>query len=291
MIRLIKEVPERGLTEGIIPLLVKAMPALVSGPSEISAFEPIAKGEIPRKVIDFEGTKVFVFDLPSLFKVKVRFGEITVEPRSPAAFKLMENIISLAEKEGKLEKIKFVFVSNIRGLSKEVMEQMLIDYMRDYGLSRKVIDQIIKTKDGKRLVLDRPSLRQIGDRMNTKDVYDIVIGMIKDANQVTEIEVTILTDNERRWKEREKLRQILWVILAPPKKGEMLSTAMGLAVAIEGKVSKELIGFIRENYEKEEAERLINVIIKDNKVILPAMPARKYLDRIEMERKIYKIQV
>jgi len=239
-------------------------------------------------VIKFEGMKVFVFDLPSLFKVKVKFGEITVEPRSPAAFKVMENIIRLAEKEGKLGRIKFAFVSNVRGLSKEVMEEILMDYMRHYGLSPEVAGKIIDS----RLVLDRPSLRQIGDRMNTEDVYNIVIRTItgKEAKEVSGIEVAILTENEKRWKEREKLREILWVILSPPKKGEMLSTAMGLVVAIEGKVSEWLIDFIRTNYGKEEAERLINAIKRDNKVILPAMPARKYLDRIERERKIYKIQ-
>ncbi|MEE9316141.1 MAG: hypothetical protein V3U97_03425, partial [bacterium] len=223
MIRFIREVPEKGLTEGIVPSLIKAMPALVDMASEISTFEPIAGYEIRPEVMDFEGMEVFAFDIQSLWNVKVKFGEITVEPRSRAVFKVMENIVKVAEKKGKLDKIKFAFVSNIRGLSKEVMEQMLIDYMRDYGLSLEVGGKIID----KRLILDRFTLRQTGRRISTKDVYDAVIRALagRKAEKVTGIKVTILTDNEKRWKER--MREILWVILASPKKGEILSTATG----------------------------------------------------------------
>lgn len=289
MLALITEVPERGLSTEIIPSLLRAMPALVGKVSEISTFEPIARYEIRRKVADFEGTEVLVFDLSSLVDVNVEFGEITVEPRSRAVFKVMENIVKVAEKEGKGDRIKFAFVSNVRGLRKEVIEQILIDYMRDYGLSRKVIDQIID----ERLVLDRLTLRQTGKRISTRDVYDTVIRALtgKEAEKVSGIKVTILTDNQKRWKER--MREILWVILSPPKEGEMLSTATGLVVAIEGRVSEWLIEFItkRANYTREEAEKLLNIIRKDNKVILPAAPvSRKYLDRMEMERKIYRVQ-
>jgi len=289
MLDLIMEVPEKGLTEEIVPSLVKAMPALVSGASEISTYEPIAGYEIVPEVLDLEGMRVFVFELSTLLKVKVRFGEVTVEPRSPAAFKVMENIIRLAEKEGKLGKIKFAFVSNIRGLSKEVMEEMLMDYMRDYGLSQEVRGQIID----KRLVLDKFTLRQTGKWMSTRDVYETIIRTLtgKEAKQVTGIEVAILTDNEKRWRDREKMKEILWVILSTPKKGEMLSTATGLVVAIEGQLSEWLTEFIRANYTKEEAQNLLNIIRTDNKVILPAAPVpRKYLERMEEERKIYKIQ-
>jgi len=287
MLELIMEVPEMGLSREIVPLLVKAMPALIGKASEISTYEPIAGYEIGSEVLDFEGTKVFVFDLPSLFKVKVKFGEITVEPRSPAVFKVMENIVKVAEKEGKLDKIKFAFVSNVRGLSREVMEEMLRDYMRDSGLPAEVIGQLVD----ERLVLDRLTLRQTGEWIRTRDVYDIVIRALtgKEAKQVTGIEVTILTDNQKRW--REKMSEILWVVLSPPKKGEMLSTATGLVVAIEGQLSEWLIDFIKANYKKEEAEKLLNIIRKDNRVILPATPVhRKYLERMEMEKKIYKVQ-
>jgi hypothetical protein len=199
----------------------------------------------------------------------------------------MENIVKVAEREGKGGKIKFAFVSNVRGLSREVMEQMLIDYMTGYGLSPEVVGQLVD----RRLVLDRFTLRQTGRRISTKDVYDTVIRALtgKEAKQVSGIEVTILTDNEKRW--RERMKEILWVILTPPRKGEMLSTATGLVVAIEGQVSEWLIDFIKVNYRGEEAERLLNIIRKDNKVILPAAPVpRKYLERMEEEKKIYKVQ-
>jgi len=62
-------------------------------------------------------------------------------------------------------------------------------------------------------------------------------------------------------------------------------------VAIEGQLSEWLIDFIEAKYIKEEAEKLLNIIRKDNKVILPAAPVpRKYLERMEKEKKIYKVQ-
>ncbi|MBA7511911.1 hypothetical protein ES705_03909 [subsurface metagenome] len=289
MIKFIREVPEKGLTEGIVPSLIKAMPALVSTASEISTYEPIAGYEIRREVMDFEGTKVFVFDLSSLFKVKVKFGEITVEPISPAVFKMMENIVKVAEKERKIDKIKFAFVSNIRGLSKEVMGQMLIDYMLDYGLSPEVVGQIID-KD-KRLILDRFTLRQTGRRISTKDVYDAVIRALagRKAELVSGIKVTILTDNQKRW--RERIREVLWVILTP-KKGEMLSAATGLVVAIEGQVSPWLKAFIRDNWsDEEEAEKLLKILETERTFTVPATPVpRTYLDRMQTEKKIYRMQ-
>ncbi|MBA7469782.1 hypothetical protein ES707_05056 [subsurface metagenome] len=292
MIRFIREVPEKGLTEGIVPLLVKAMPALVSTASEISTYEPIAGYEIRPEVMDFEGTKVFVFDIRSLFNVKVRFGEVTVEPRSRAVFEVMKNIVKVAEKEGKGDKIKFAFVSNIRGLSKEVMEQMLIDYMLDYGLSPEVVGQIIDIdidKD-KSLILDRFTLKQTGRRISTKDVYDAVIRALAGgkAEKVSGIKVTILTDNQKRW--RERIREVLWVILTP-KKGEMLSTATGLVVAIEGQVSPWLKAFIKDNWNKKEAEKLLKIVETEHTFTVPATPVpRTYLDRMQTEKKIYRIQ-
>ena len=295
MLELIMEVPQMGLSREIVPLLARAMPALVSSASEISTYEPIVGYEIGPEVVDFEGTKVFVFDLLSLFKVKVKFGEITVEPRSPAAFKVMENIARLAEQEGKFDKIRFAFVSNVRGLSRGVMEQMLIDYMRDCGLPPEVIGQLVD----RRLVLDRITLGQTGRRISTRDVCNAVLRALtgKEGEQVTGIELTILTDNQKRWRERvrkrwrERMREILWIILSPPRKGEMLSTATGLVVAIEGQLSQSLIDFIGANYKKEEAEKLLDIIRRDKKVILPAAPVpRKYLERMEMEKKIYKVQ-
>ncbi|HUW23449.1 MAG TPA: hypothetical protein VMW39_05410, partial [bacterium] len=287
MIRLIREVPEKGLSEGIIPYLVKAMPALVDRVSEISTFEPIAGYEIRPEVMEFQGMKVIALDMQALFNAQVRHGKVTVEPRSPAAFKVMENMVKVAGKEGKGDKIKFAFVSNVRGLSKEVMEQMLNDYMLDYGLSPEVVRQIID----KDLILDRRTLRQTGRRINTRDVYDAIKRALgRKTEQVGGIEVTILTDNKDRWT-RKKMEDVLWVILDRPHKGEMVSTAVGLVVAIEGGVSSWLKAFIEKKWDKEEAEKLLRILGTERTFFVPATPvSRTYLDRMETERKIYKTQ-
>ncbi len=284
MIRLIKEVPEQGLTEGIIPYLVRAMPALDDRASEISNYERIAKYAPRAEIVDIEGTKVLVFDICSLFGVEVRFGRINVKPRNREVFNVMGNIVNLAEKQGKGDKIKFAFVSDVRGLSKEVMEQMLNDYMLDYGLSPVVVRQIIGNK---KLILDRRALKLSGkEPINTRYVYDMVVR----ALAVGGIEVTILTDNKDRWK-RKTMKEVLWVILDKPREGEMLSTATGLVVAVEGGISSWLEAFIRENWSNEEAEKLLRMLEKGKPFSVPARPvSRTYLERMEMERKIYRIE-
>jgi hypothetical protein len=292
MIRLIREVPKKGLTEGIIPYLIEAMTALVDRASEISTFEPIAGYEIKPEVMEFQGMKVFALDMQTLFNAKVRFGKVTVEPRNRAVFKVMENIVKVAGKEGKPGKIKFAFVSNVRGLSKEVINQMLIDYMLDYGLSPEVVGQIID----KNLILDRRTLKQTGRRINTKDVYDAVKRALEGgkAEQVSGIELTILTDDPNRWT-RKKMEQVLWVILDKPHKGEMLSTATGLVVAVEGGVSSWLKAFIEKNWDKPEVEKLLRILKTEKTFVVPATPLsekhREYLDRMETEKKIYRVQV
>ena len=286
MLELIAEIPEKGLTEGIIPSLIEAMTALVDRASEISTFEQIAGYEI-RPEVESQGIRVFALDMQALFKAEVRFGKVTVEPRSPAAFKVMENMVKVAEKKGKGDKIKFAFVSNVRGLSKEVMEQMLNDYMLDYGLSPEVVRQIID----KDLILDRRTLRQTGRRIDTRDVYDAIKRALgRKTEQAGGIEVTILTDNKDRWT-RKKMEEVLWVILDRPHEGEMLSTAVGLVVAIEGGVSPWLKAFIEDNWKKEEAEKLLRILGTERTFFVPATPvSRTYLDRMETERKIYKSQ-
>jgi len=287
MFKLIKEVSKKGLTEGIIPSLIGAMPALVSKASEISTFEPIADKKIVTKVVDLEGMEVVVVDLATLLNVNVKFGEVTAELRSPEVLKMLEDIVKIAKGEGK--RIKVGVVSDIRGLGKEVMKEMVFDYMRDCGLSLEGSGQIID----ERLILDRYSLRQTVRGISTKGVYEAVISALKPGNkpeQVTGIKVTIITDKKgwKRW--RKSVSEVLWVILSPPKKGQMLSTDIGSEVAIEGQLSDWLIDFIRANYGKK-AEELINRIRRNNKVILPAAPVpRKYLERMGEEKKIYRIQ-
>jgi hypothetical protein len=107
-------------------------------------------------------------------------------------------------------------------------------------------------------------------------------------------EIKIITDSESRWDKdgtRQMIERILWVVLSPEKEGEVISTAAGLVVAIEGKVSEWLIEFIKSRYSEEEAARLIPQITRDGKVILPATPVdKKYLEGIKAEERIYKVQ-
>lgn len=86
------------------------------------------------------------------------------------------------------------------------------------------------------------------------------------------------------------MERILWVLLKPAGEGEVLSTATGLVVAIEGKVSKWLIDFIKKNYP-EQAEKLLPRISRDGKIILPATPVDKnYLEEIRDQEKVYKVE-
>jgi hypothetical protein len=87
------------------------------------------------------------------------------------------------------------------------------------------------------------------------------------------------------------MESILWVVLSPAEEGEILSTAAGLVVAIEGKVSKWLREFIKSRYPREEAERLLSQIQKGNTIILPATPVdEEYLKGIEAQEKVYRVQ-
>jgi hypothetical protein len=107
-------------------------------------------------------------------------------------------------------------------------------------------------------------------------------------------EIKIITDSESRWDKdgtRGMMERILWVVLSPEKDGEVISTAAGLVVAIEGKVSQWLIDFIKARYPEEEAKRLIPQITRDGKIILPAAPVdEKYLEGLKAEERIYKVQ-
>ena len=71
----------------------------------------------------------------------------------------------------------------------------------------------------------------------------------------------------------------------------MLSTGTGLVVAVEGEVTPWLKAFIEKNWSQEEAEKLLKILETERTFTVPATPVpRTYLERMEEEKKIYRIQ-
>jgi len=276
-------------------------------PTELEG-EPLSEYPVRQAVVDYKGTNVFVFDFESLFEIEpIREAtpsrmsiELKVKPKSKGVFTVMERIVNVAREEKNLDRIKFAFVSSRRDVSREVMEEMLRDYMSGYGLSAEVVGKVID----KNFIIDEKELRREGGiagimrsaKISTKAVFSIINEALllngrADGNGT---EIKIITDRESRWKKdgtRGMMDKILWVVLNPAKEGEVISTSAGLVVAIEGKVSEWLIDFIKARYPKKEAERLIPRITRDGKIILPATPVdEKYLEGIKAEERIYKVQ-
>jgi len=275
-------------------------------PTELMG-EPLSEYPIQPVVVNCKGTEVLVFDFESLFEMEpVREAtpsgmsiELKVKPRSRGVFRVMDRIVKAAREEDNLGRVKFAFVSGRRDVSRGVMEQMLRDYMSTYGLSAEVVARVVDNN----FIIDERELRREGGivgivkaRISTRVVFSIINErlLLSGRTDGNGTEIKILTDREERWVRdgtRGMMEKILWVLLSPAKEGEVLSTAAGLVVAIEGKVSQWLIDFIKARYSKEEAERLIPRIMRDGKVILPATPVdEKYLEGIKAEERIYKVQ-
>jgi hypothetical protein len=270
--------------------------------------EPLSEYPVNPQVLEYNGTKVFVFDFESLFDIEpVREAtpwrmdiELKVKPKSRAVFRIMEKIVKAGKEEGNLDGVEFAFVSSRRDVNGEVMEEMLRDYMSGYGLGAEVISNVIDSN----FIIDRRGLEGSGGivgitesgKISTKVVFNIINErlLLSGRGDGNGNEIKIITDSESRWKkdgDKRMMERILWVLLEPAKEGEVLSTAAGLVVAIEGKVSEWLIDFIKARYAEDEARRLLSQIVRDGKVILPATPVdKKYLEGIESEARIYKVQ-
>ncbi|MBA7547541.1 hypothetical protein ES705_39963 [subsurface metagenome] len=279
----------------------------VSSESLTRKNEPFSK-HIKPGVVKYKGTKVFVFDFESLFDIEFvreatpsRMGiELKVKPKSREVFKVMEKIVKAAEEVGNLDGVKFAFVSSRRDVTREVMEQMLKDYMSAYGLSANVVAGVIDNN----FIINERELKEAGGivgkpgsrKISTKAVFSLINEklLLTGRTDGNGTEIKIITHSMDRWRKdgnREMMERILWVVLSPAEEGEILSTAAGLVVAIEGKVSKWLREFIKSRYPKEEAERLLSQIQKGNTIILPATPVdEKYLEGIKAEEKVYQIQ-
>jgi hypothetical protein len=274
---------------------------------DIEKNEPFSK-HIKPGVVKYNGKKVFVFDFESLFDIEFvreatpsRMGiELKVKPKSKGVFKVMEKIVKAAEEVENLDGVKFAFVSSRRDVTREVMEQMLKDYMSAYGLSANVVAGVIDNN----FIINERELREAGGivgkpgsrKISTKAVFSLINEklLLTGRTDGNGTEIKIITHSMDRWRKdgkREMMERILWVVLSPAEEGEVLSTAAGLVVAIEGKVSKWLREFIKSRYPREEAERLLSQIQKGNTIILPAIPVdEEYLKGIEAQEKVYRVQ-
>jgi hypothetical protein len=270
--------------------------------------ERLSEYGVKPEVVQYKGTKVFVFDFESLFEIEpVREAtpsrmsiELKVKPKSRGVFRVMERIVNVAKEEENLEGVKFAFVSNRRDVSREVMEEMLRDYMSGYGISGEVVARVIDNN----FIIDERELREEGGivgilrsvKISMRAVFSIINErlLLTGRTDGNGTEIKIITDSESRWEKdgtRKMMEKILWVVLNPAKEGEVLSTAAGLVVAIEGKVSQWLIEFIKARYSEEETTRLLPQITRDGTFIVPATPVdEKYLEGMKAEERIYKVQ-
>jgi len=299
---------EKASLPGAVGYQPEEVLSYVSASFSLRDVEPLSEHPVRPEVLKYEGTRVLVFDFDSLFDIEpVREAtpakmsiELKVKPKSRAVFKIMEKVVKAAKETGNLDGVKFAFVSSRRNVNGEVMEEMLRDYMSGYGLGAEVVSSVIDTN----FIIDREELRENGGivgiteraKISTKAVFNIINErlLLSGRSDGNGSEIKIITDSESRWAKdgtRKMMERILWVLLEPAKEGEVLSTAAGLVVAIEGKVSDWLKRFIRSVYPEAEAERILSEIVRDGKIILPATPVdKKYLEGIESEARIYKVQ-
>jgi len=279
-------------------------PAKAAGLGRTKA-EPFLEYQIRPEVFGGKVTQVVAVDLDALLEMELdeepthsmMRRNLRVRPKSIGALKVMKNIIDAAKEEENLRRVNFAFICSKQGVTKEVMELMLRDHMSACGLSTEDVARIVN----KELIIDQETLSKAGGlvgisrtrKISAKAVFSIITERLLGSTGGNGIKVSIVTDSEDRWKkdgEDEIMERILWVLLKPAGEGEGLSTAAGLVVAIEGKVSKWLIDFIKKNYP-EQAEKLLPRISRDGKIILPATPVDKnYLEEIKDQEKVYKVE-
>jgi len=280
-----------------IPLAVAASLSLREG-------EPLSEHKFGPEALGGKITNVVAVDLSTLVEMDLEEEPthsmlkrtLRVRPKSMGALKVMKNIIDAAKEEDNPRRVSFAFVCDKEGVTEEVIDRMLRDYMSACGLSREDAARIINEK----LIIDREALKKVGGivgiskkKISAEAVFSIITERLLGKTGGNGIKVSIVTDSEDKWqraKQREIEEKILWVLLSPAGAGEVLSTAAGLVVAIEGKVSKWLIEFIEKKYPGRTKE-LLPQIRKDGMIILPAAPVDKeYLDGIKAQETIYEIQ-
>jgi len=268
--------------------------------------EPFSEYQFGPEAFEGKVTNVVAVDLSTLLEMELdeepthsmMRRKLRVSLKSIGALKVMKNIIDAAKEEGSLHRVKFAFVSSEKGVTKEVMERMLRDHMSACGLSTEDVSRIIN----KKLIIDQETLKKAGGivgisrtkkKISAEAVFSIITERLLGRTDGNGIKVSIVTDSEDRWqkaRQREIMEKMLWVVLNPAEKGEILSTAEGLVVAIEGKVSKWLRKFIEKKYPGK-AEELLPQIKRDGMIILPAAPVdEEHLKKIKAQETVYEIQ-
>ncbi|MFB0526386.1 MAG: hypothetical protein ACETVO_02815, partial [bacterium] len=268
--------------------------------SEIKIAELLSDYKVNRELVKrVKAPQVYLFDLETLLDMEFikkltdsgMDVELKVKPNSLAVFALIDDIVRAAQEAGNIDKVKFVFVSSNKLLRKEVMAKMLRDHMSVCGLSPAVVASVI----GEGLIIDgeMPGVVDISGRISTRAVCSIINKWLFGTPEANVADIKIITHRKSEWKnnvDRKTLEKLLWVVLEEPAtEGDILSTAAGLAVAIEGKDSKCLRKFLEERYPGD-VERLLSEIARNGKIVLPPTRVDKdYLRRIREER-AYKIQ-
>ncbi|MDH5174216.1 MAG: hypothetical protein OEW43_03035, partial [Elusimicrobiota bacterium] len=268
--------------------------------------EPFSEYRFAPEVLGGKATNVVAVDLDTLLEMKLHkeatasgMGtELRVRLKSIGALKVMKNIIDAAKEEGNPKRVNFAFICSKEGVTKEVIDRMLRDHMSACGLSTEDVARIID----KELIIDREALKKAGgivgisrtqNKISAEAVFSIITERLLGTTGGNGIEVSIVTDSEDKWqraRQREIKEKILWVLLNPAGAGEVLSTAAGLVVAIEGKISRWLMEFIEKKYPGK-AKELLPQIRKDGMIILPATRVdESYLEEIRDQEKAYKVE-
>jgi len=273
--------------------------AKVLGRSEIKIAELLSDYEVNRELVKrVKAPQVYLFHLETLLDIEFVEEpspsgldvELKVKPNSLAVFALIDDIVRAAQEAGNIDKVKFVFVSGNKLLKREIMAKMLRDHMSVCGLSPAVVASVI----GEGLIIDGEmrGVVDISGKISTRAVCSIINTWLFGTPDANMADIKIITHRESEWRknvDRKTLEKLLWVVLGPAKEGEILSTAAGLAVAIEGKDSKCLRKLLEERYPGD-VERLLSEISRNGKIILPPIQVHKdYLRRIKEER-AYRIQ-
>jgi len=270
------------------------------GRSEIKIAELLSEYKVNREAVKkVKAPQVYLFHLETLLDIEFVKEpspsgmdiELRVKPNSLAVFALINDIVRAAQEVGNLDKVKFVFVSGNKLLKREVMAKMLRDHMSVCGLSPAVIASVID--EGLIIDAETPGVVDISGRISTRAVCSIINRWLFGTPDANMADIKIITHRESEWRknvDRKTLEKLLWVVLEEPAtEGEILSTAAGLAIAIEGKDSKCLREFLEERYPGD-VERLLSEITRNGKIILPPIQVHKdYLRRIKEER-AYRIQ-
>jgi len=284
----------------------EGIPSGVAASFSLRKNEPFSEYRFGPEALGGKATNVVAVDLDTFLEIDIskkatasEMGrELRVRLKSIGALKVMKNIIDAAKEEGNPKRVNFAFICSEEGVSKEVIDRMLRDHMSAFGLSTEDVARIIN----KKLIIDREALKKAGGivgisrtqkKISAEAVFSIITERLLGRTGGNGIKVSIVTDSEKRWqraRQREIKEKILWVLLNPAGAGEVLSTAAGLVVAIEGKVSQWLMEFIEKKYPGR-AEELLPQIRKDGMIILPATRVdESYLEEIKDQEKVYKIE-